>query len=338
MRDRSVGAAAWAAVRVVEVVGGDRVRVLEHVAGQDADRRSSSGAIAPSATRRRRRRPGVAAEAGSQPMPTRSISALASMISSSVTVVDHAAGRLDRAPGAGHAGRVADLDRGRDRLGHDRRERVPARSRSRRRRARRRRPGSSASRGMRSIRPTAWSSTSALPKAAVLPRLPPGRAITSGICQPQLLEQLEDDRLLPLEAERVDRVDEVDVVAVGQLAQQGQRLVEVALDLDDPRAVGDRLRQLAAGDLALRHQHQRRHARRRRVGGERGRGVAGRGAGDDAGADRLGVADADGHAAVLEGRGRVLALVLELEVTVGESGVARPAGRPSRSACCLRRG
>jgi predicted CXXCH cytochrome family protein len=44
-------------------------------------------------------------------------------------------------------------------------------------------PWTTASRGRRSIRPIACSSCSALPKAAVLPRLPAGRTIQSGGCQ-----------------------------------------------------------------------------------------------------------------------------------------------------------
>ncbi len=83
-----------------------------------------------------------------------------------------------------------------------------------------------------------------------------------------LLEHLEDDRLLPLQAKGVDRVDQVDVVGRGQLAQQRQRDVEVAVDLDDLRAVGDGLRQLSRRDLRLRHEDQCRDTGRGRVRGQ----------------------------------------------------------------------
>ena len=76
-------------------------------------------------------------------------------------------------------------------------------------------------------------------------------------------------------------------------------------------AVGERLRQLAARDLAGGHEHERRQAGLRGVGGERRPGVAGRRAGDRVRADASRLRHADGHPAVLERAGRVLALVLE---------------------------
>ena len=77
--------------------------------------------------------------------------------------------------------------------------------------------------------------------------------------------------------------------------------------------------------MRLGNEDQRRDTGRGRVRGQRGGGVAGRGAGDDASADRLGVAHADGHPPVLERGGGIVPLVLELEVAVRETGVARQA-------------
>ncbi len=144
----------------------------------------------------------------------------------------------------------------------------------------------------------------------------------------ELLHQLEDDGLLAFQAEGVDGVGEVDIVGVGEGAQEGEGLVEVAGDLHDAGAVGDGLAELAAADLAFRDQDQRRHAGRGGVGGEGSGGVASAGAGDDPGADRLGMADADGHAAIFEGAGRVVPLVLESEAARTEPGVGGEAVVP----------
>ena len=62
----------------------------------------------------------------------------------------------------------------------------------------------------------------------------------------------------------------------GELAEEGERLVEVALDLHHPGTVGDRLPQLPGRDLPLGHDDQRRDAGGGRVSRERGRGVSGR--------------------------------------------------------------
>ena len=80
-----VRSAARSAVDIGEVVGGDRFGVLQDVPGQERDR-GVRGATMPSRTRRRSPA-SDAADAGSQPMPLRSIAALASRISSSLTVV-----------------------------------------------------------------------------------------------------------------------------------------------------------------------------------------------------------------------------------------------------------
>ena len=75
------------------------------------------------------------------------------------------------------------------------------------------------------------------------------------------VDDLERRGLLPLDAGRVDRVDELDRVGLVELAGDGEAVVEVALDLQDPGAVGDRLAQLAHGDLAVRDEDDALHAR-----------------------------------------------------------------------------
>ena len=69
----------------------------------------------------------------------------------------------------------------------------------------------------------------------------------------EVVADLEGGGLLALEAERVDRVDQRDrvVVLLGEGADDPERLVEVAVDGDDPGPGDQRLEQLADGDLAL---------------------------------------------------------------------------------------
>ena len=140
----------------------------------------------------------------------------------------------------------------------------------------------------------------------------------------QLLDDLERRRLLPFDPVGVDRVDQFDRVLLRQLAHDPQRVVEVALQGDDPRPVHQSLGELADRDLPLRHDHRPAQAGARRVGRRAGRGVAGRGADHRLRPAPLGARDGDGHAAVLEGAGRVRPL--ELEVGAG----ADPLGEPRR--------
>ena len=71
------------------------------------------------------------------------------------------------------------------------------------------------------------------------------------------------------------RVDERDRVALGELAHELERLVEVAAQGDHPRAVHQRLGELAGGDLALRDDHRAGQAGAGGVGGGARGGVAG---------------------------------------------------------------
>ena len=137
------------------------------------------------------------------------------------------------------------------------------------------------------------------------------------------LDDLEGAGLLALDAVVVHRVDEVHGVVRGELARDVEAVVEVALHLQELGVVRDRLAQLAHRDLALGHEHGGLDAGVRRVRRGRGRRVAGRGADDDLRAALDGLRDGHGHAAVLEGAGRVHAL--ELHPHVG-AGAARERG------------
>ena len=122
------------------------------------------------------------------------------------------------------------------------------------------------------------------------------------------VDDLERRGLLALDAIGVHGVHELDRVALGELAGRDEAVVEVAVDLEQARAVRDRLAQLAHRDLAVRDEHGARHAGRRRVGGRRRRRVARRGADHRPHVPARGRGDRDGHAAVLERTGGVHAL------------------------------
>src|SRR6202040_3551010 len=91
-----------------------------------------------------------------------------------------------------------------------------------------------------------------------------------------------------------------------------QAVVEVAVDLDDLRAVHDCLCELAHGDLALRYEHGARDAGAGGVRRSRRRRVARRRAQNGLLAVRNCLGDGQGHAPVLERTGRVEALDLEM--------------------------
>ena len=100
----------------------------------------------------------------------------------------------------------------------------------------------------------------------------------------------------------------------GELPDDRQRLVEVAVDRHDPGARDQRLEKLAERDLAGRKHHHDFEPSRRSVCSRRGRRVAGRRANKGVGALLEGLRDGHDHAPVLEAAGRVLALDLEVEV------------------------
>ena len=146
----------------------------------------------------------------------------------------------------------------------------------------------------------------------MLPALPTG--MHSCVELVQRLDQLEGGGLLALQAQRVDRVDQRDRVAAGELAHELERLVEVAAQGDDARAVHERLGELAGGDLALRHDHRAAQAGTRCVGGQAGSGVARRGADDRLGPAAHRVGHRARHAAVLERPRGVGALELQMDL------------------------
>src|SRR5436309_2935271 len=71
----------------------------------------------------------------------------------------------------------------------------------------------------------------------------------------EAVDDLEGGRLLTLEPVGVHGVDQRDGVLGGQLPDDGEGLVEVALDLDHLGPVDQRLGQLAEGDVALGDEH-----------------------------------------------------------------------------------
>ncbi len=140
----------------------------------------------------------------------------------------------------------------------------------------------------------------------------------------QDVDHLERRRLLALDPGGVDAVDQLDGERLGQLARHPEAVVEVAVDLEQGRAVSDGLGQLAHGDLAVGHQDGAGDAGSRGVGGGRGRGVAGAGADDGLGTVGDGDRHGRGHAAVLERTGRVA--TLDLEPHLATQRVRQPAG------------
>src|SRR4051794_27574011 len=127
------------------------------------------------------------------------------------------------------------------------------------------------------------------------------------------LDDLERRGLLALDAEGVDRVHDRHAVDVAECTHDVEGLVEVPADLDDLRAVDERLRELAERDLALGDHDTTGDAGARGVGRGAGRGVAGRRADDDLGALLYGLGDRHRHPAVLEGTGGIRALDLEVD-------------------------
>ena len=151
----------------------------------------------------------------------------------------------------------------------------------------------------------------------------------------ELLQQLEHDRLLPLEPERVDRVEQVD-------AELRAR--------PPPPAAGRRRSRRAPAACARRRRATApacpaRPARRARTRARAVPACAAYAASDAevlpveaqataARADAQRLRHADGHAAVLERAGRVVALVLEQQRPCRPSAVRGPLG--AAAACCPR--
>ena len=152
-------------------------------------------------------------------------------------------------------------------------------------------------RGNRVVRPAAWYS---LNRVA------------------QLVHDLEGGGLLALDAMWVDRVHQRDGIVVGDVTHCVQCRVEVSFQGDDLGSVHKGLGKLVQSDFARRNDNDRAGPGPRRVGGHRGRSVAGGGAHEDAAArlERLG--HGHHHAAVLERPRGVEPLVLEVEMPQAE--------------------
>ena len=138
------------------------------------------------------------------------------------------------------------------------------------------------------------------------------------------IHDLEGGRFLTFDAGWVHRVDQLDLGPLGGgLASQFEAVVEVALHLDDLRAVHHGLGEFAHCDLALGDEDRARDACAGCVRGGRGRGVPG-GRAQHRGLPVVdGVAHGHRHPTVLERAGRVEALHLEVHLAPGDLGQVR---------------
>ncbi|GAB3999739.1 hypothetical protein GCM10029992_29390 [Glycomyces albus] len=130
-------------------------------------------------------------------------------------------------------------------------------------------------------------------------------------------DDLEGGGLLAEDAVEVQVVDQGDRVVLGELVGDGEAVVEVAVELEELRAVDEGLGELAEGDLPGRDEHGASDPGAGGVGRGRGRGVAGGGADDGLGVRFDGLGDGQGHAAVLERTGRVEPFDLQVDVATG---------------------
>ncbi len=135
----------------------------------------------------------------------------------------------------------------------------------------------------------------------------------------ELLDDLERQRLLALEPQAVHRVGEVDRAFGGEALHDRHAAVEVGVEREHERAVGERLHQLRRRHARPRQDDDGRNPRRRRVGGERRRRVTGRGARDGADAAAVGDhllddRDEHRHAEILERPGVRVAAHLDPEI------------------------
>ena len=144
----------------------------------------------------------------------------------------------------------------------------------------------------------------------MLPALPTGMQWTSG-ASPSCVDDLEGAGLLALDAVGLTELTTVTGALLAELADDVERLVEVAPHLQDLGPVDEGLGQLAEGDVTLGDEHGAGQPGAGAEGGGRGRGVAGRRADHRLGPLLDGLGDGHGHAPVLERSGGVGALDLE---------------------------
>ena len=137
-------------------------------------------------------------------------------------------------------------------------------------------------------------------------------------------------------------------LVLGDLLDHAHAPVEIRVERQHQRAVGDRLDQLRDRDLALGQEHDGLNAGGRAVDRQRGRSVAGRGAGDRldrrAFADHLlHLRDQHGHAQVFEGP--AMGVAAELDPKVVDADRSCRSAPPRTGSCrprtarrCSRRG
>ncbi len=154
----------------------------------------------------------------------------------------------------------------------------------------------------------------------------------------ELLDDLDADRLLAFEAQRVHRVGEVDHALGREALDDLHAAVEVGIQAEHERAVRERLDELRGRDLAARQEHHDREAGGCAVGRERRAGVAGRRTGDgldlEALLDRLvDHADEHRHAEIFERAG--VAVAAELDPQVVEADLLAVAIGPEQVGAAL---
>ena len=84
----------------------------------------------------------------------------------------------------------------------------------------------------------------------------------------ELLDDLDADGLLALDPKRIHRVGQVERRVLGDLLDQPHAAVEVGVQVEHQRAVGDGLDQLGDGNLSPRQQHDRLDAGGGAIGGQ----------------------------------------------------------------------
>src|SRR4051812_6618037 len=104
-----------------------------------------------------------------------------------------------------------------------------------------------------------WQSSNQPPLACLVQRFSERRRISQIACwnddpvgwiPSQLLQQLEHDRLLPFEPERIDRVEQMHTELLGGVARQLEARIEIPVHHQRAGAVRDELRQFSERDLS----------------------------------------------------------------------------------------
>jgi len=129
--------------------------------------------------------------------------------------------------------------------------------------------------------------------------------MTSGASQSNCWTISMPHRLLALDAEGIHGIGQVKRFVLGDFLDQLHAAVKIRVQVEHERAVGDGLDELGDGDFAARQEDDRLDARRRAIGRQRRRSVAGRGAdhrldGRAYGDHLLDLRDEHGHAEILE--------------------------------------